>query len=138
MIGRRGLLVLAAALPAGPALAQVPPAGATVVQPQPAIVPATPARPVVRRRRRAPAAQPVPPPAPVARYGDPAPVPNHDMEAPRGLAGPRSAAQLAPVLIDPAEPQIGTARDRASLRAREDRLLRQPAAGARLRLPFEY
>jgi hypothetical protein len=46
--------------------------------------------------------------------------------------------QLDPALIDPDAPQTSTQRDGSSLRAREDRLLREPAAGARLRLPFTY
>lgn len=125
MTGRRALLAAMAVLLSGQAMAQqgeTPPAAAP--------------RPRRRPRRAAPEPPPAPP-APVSR-GDPAPVPNHDLEAPRQATAPRTAPQINPALIDPAEPQIGTSRDRASLQTREDRLLRQPAAGARLRLPFEY
>ena len=76
------------------------------------------------------------PPAPVSR-SEPAPVPNNDIEAPRAesrVPGP----QFNPTLIDPNDPQAATANDANSLRAREDRLLRNPAPGARLRLPFSY
>ena len=65
-------------------------------------------------------------------------MPNNDLEAPPQRSAQRTTPQLNPALIDPAEPQIGTSRDGASLQSREDRLLRQPAAGARLRLPFGY
>ncbi|MBB5688412.1 hypothetical protein FHS88_000522 [Roseomonas alkaliterrae] len=94
-------------------------------------------RPRARRaRREAPARQPAPPPA--AARGEPAPVPNRDLEAPRprGEAGP--APRVNPALIDPDEPRIGAIGDRSSLQAREDRLLRTPAPGARLRVPFAY
>jgi hypothetical protein len=96
------------------------------------------AAPQTRRppRRRAP--PPAPPPVADTRRGDPAPVPNLDIEAPRRRDTAQPAARLDPTLIDPAEPRFGTATDRNSLQAREDRLLRQPAPGARLRLPFAY
>jgi hypothetical protein len=92
------------------------------------------------RTRRPPRRRPPPAAPPVAdtRRGDPAPVPNLDIEAPRPRAAASPAARLDPTLIDPAEPRFGTANDRNSLQAREDRLLRQPAPGARLRLPFAY
>ncbi len=122
MTARRQVLAAALALlTAGPAMAQ---------QPAPA--------PRARPRRAVAAPLPPPPPPPVASRGDPAPVPNHELEAPRRPAAQRATPQLNPALIDPAEPQIGTSRDPSSLQAREDRLLRQPAPGARLRLPFEY
>lgn len=96
------------------------------------------ATPRTRRppRRRPPA--PAAPPVAETRRGDPAPVPNLDIEAPRRRDATSPAARLDPTLIDPAEPRFGTANDRNSLQAREDRLLRQPAPGARLRLPFAY
>ena len=65
-------------------------------------------------------------------------MPNLDIEGPRRLEASRAVPRLDPALIDPAEPRFGTATDRNNLQAREDRLLRQPAAGARLRLPFTY
>uniref|UniRef100_UPI0018DF5038 hypothetical protein n=1 Tax=Roseomonas rosulenta TaxID=2748667 RepID=UPI0018DF5038 len=102
-------------------------------QPGPPQASATP----VRRRtaRRDPPAAPAPA---ETRRGDPAPVPNRDMEGPRRNEASRASPRLDPALIDPAEPRFGTAVDRNSLQAREDRLLRQPAAGARLSLPFPY
>jgi len=122
MTGRRALLGAALALLAAPAVAQQAPA------PQAR-------RPTPRRRAAPPAA---PPPPAETRRGEPAPVPNLDMEGPRRLEASRTTPRLDPALIDPAEPRFGSAADRNSLQAREDRLLRQPAPGARLRLPFTY
>jgi hypothetical protein len=107
-------------------------------------VPAAPAARAPQRpqQRRAPPqrrAAPAPAPAQAAHpLGDPAPVPNRDLELPRAREAPGPTARLDPTLIDPAEPRFGTAVDRNNLQAREDRLLRQPAPGARLRLPFAY
>lgn len=88
-----------------------------------------------RRRRPRPAPPPENPAPPPVSRGDPAPVPNLDIEPPRG---PRSTAnpRLDPALIDPAEPRFSATMDPHGPQAREDRLLRQPAAGARLRVPF--
>jgi hypothetical protein len=119
--GRRGLLLAALLLAAAPAAAQ-----------QPANRP----RPRPRNRAQRP---PQPPPAPQAaatRQGEPAPVPNRDLEGPR--AADRPSARLDPALIDPNEPRPGATAQREGLQAREDRLLRNPAPGARLRLPFSY
>lgn len=134
MIARRHLLSAAASLVSAPALAQASPES-TVVMPQQAVRPRAPAR------RNDPL--PLPPPAPpgppeLASRGDPAPVPDRDMEDPQSRIVQRATPQLNPALIDPDAPQTGTQRDTSSLRAREDRFLRQPAAGARLRLPFTY
>ncbi|MBR0651124.1 hypothetical protein GXW78_15740 [Roseomonas terrae] len=117
MMARRTLLATATLLVATPVLAQQ-------------------AR---RGRRNDPLPLPPPPPPPEASsFGEPAPVPNNDIEAPRSRTADSTAPQVNPVLIDPDDPQIGTQRDRSSLQSREDRLLRQPAPGARLRLPFAY
>lgn len=131
MTGRRAVLAAMALL--------LPPVAAVAQQAAP---PPAPAQPAARsrarpRRRAAPPPPPPEPPASVSR-GDPAPVPNRDLEGPRQATTQRTTPQINPALIDPAEPQIGTSRDAASLQTREDRLLRQPAAGARLRLPFGY
>ena len=133
---RRGILAAAIMALAGPAMAQDQ-APEVAVTPTPAPAPTPAARPRARPRR---AAIPPPPPEPPPRVsrGDPAPVPNNDLEAPPQQSGQRATPQFNPALIDPASPQIGTSRDGASLQSREDRLLRQPAAGARLRLPFGY
>ncbi len=88
----------------------------------------------VRRDTPPPAA---PPPAAAAR-GEPAPVPNRDVEAPRARLDAAGSPRVNPALIDPDEPRIGAITDRSSLQAREDRLLRNPAPGARLRVPFAY
>lgn len=122
MTARRALLVLALGLLPWPAAGQR-------------------AEPRRRRRRLARRAEPLPapPPAPPIR-GEPAPVPNRDLEAPREPEAARAALapRINPALIDPAEPRIGATTDRHSPQAREDRLLREPAAGARLSLPFAY
>lgn len=123
MTGRRALIAALFALPAASAAAQAQ--GATQ-RPQPP-----------RRRPRRPAPAPAAPQA-AHPLGDPAPVPNRDVEAPRARGTDRPTARLDPTLIDPNEPRFGTAVDRNNLQTREDRLLRQPAPGARLRLPFAY
>jgi hypothetical protein len=62
-------------------------------------------------------------------------MPNRDIEAPRGLNEPPRAS-LSPTLIHPeaAQPHLG--RSGFAVQAQEDRLLRQPAPGARLNVPF--
>jgi hypothetical protein len=65
-------------------------------------------------------------------------VPDRDLEAPRSRDANRPVPRLDPVLIDPNEPRIGSITDRNNPQSREDRLLRQPAPGARLSLPFTY
>ncbi|MEO3472303.1 hypothetical protein AAFN86_10580 [Roseomonas sp. CAU 1739] len=136
MTTRRNILAAAILVLTRPSMAQQAPEAATASAAPPA-TPSAPPRPRARPRR---AATPPPPPEPPPRIsrGDPAPVPNNDLEAPAQRSAQRGAPQLNPALIDPASPQIGTSRDGASLQSREDRLLRQPAAGARLRLPFGY
>ncbi len=124
MTGRRALILALFALPAASAAAQAQ--GTTQRAQQPP-----------RRRPRRPAPAPAPPQA-AHPLGDPAPVPNRDVEPPRARGADRPTARLDPTLIDPNEPRFGTAVDRNNLQAREDRLLRQPAPGARLRLPFAY
>jgi len=118
MTGRRALLALALALAAGPAAAQRNPP----------------------RRRQRPSARAAPPPPAAPLRGEPAPVPNRDLEAPRDPDAARAATapRLNPALIDPEEPRISATLDRHSPQARQDRLLRDPAPGARLRLPFAY
>lgn len=123
MSPRRALLATLLALVPGAAEAQQSP-------PRPARRPA-------RRVRREDPPPPPPAPAPAAR-GEPAPVPNRDLEAPRTRLDAAGSPRVNPALIDPDEPRIGATADRASPQAREDRLLRQPAPGARLRVPFAY
>jgi hypothetical protein len=123
--GRRALLLAALVLGAAPAAAQTS---------QPAAQrPRPPNRP---RAQRIPPPPPAPPAQAGARPGDPAPVPNRDLEGPRGADRP--SARLDPALIDPNEPRPGATAQREGLQAREDRLLRNPAPGARLRVPFSY
>lgn len=127
MLGRRALVVgLLASLSAGSALAQ----NAAPAPPRPAAQPRRPT-PEQRRQRRVAektVAAPQPP-------GKPAPVPNRDIEAPRGLNEPPRAS-LSPALIhpEPAQPHLG--RSGFAVQAQEDRLIRQPAPGARLNVPF--
>jgi len=90
-----------------------------------------------RRSRNDPIPLP-PPPPPDLRLSLPAPVPNRDMEAPRGDRSREGLPRLDPALIDPNAPRIGTANDANNPQSVEDRLLRQPAPGARLRVPFAY
>lgn len=130
-----GLLLVAAG---AQAQVQADPPAATppMVTPDPVTLPRAAMPPRPRPRRGAQAEAPAQPPA--AARGEPAPVPNNDLEAPSRMAAQRASPQINPALIDPAAPQTGTTRDAASLQTREERLLRQPAAGARLRLPFGY
>ncbi|WP_137127232.1 hypothetical protein [Roseomonas sp. HF4] len=115
---RRVALFASLLLLPGPLAAQSPPAGR-------------------RRHRNDPI--PLPPPSPPdALTWAPAPVPDRDLEAPRGDRSREGAPRLDPALIDPNAPRVGTARDSSNPQDVEDRLLRQPAPGARLRVPFTY
>jgi hypothetical protein len=136
MLGRRIFLSgLLASLGAGSALAQSAAPSVTrpapLATPRPAASPVPPRNPELRRQRRQ-AAKIVTAPEPP---GKPAPVPNRDIEAPRGLREPPRAS-LSPTLIhpEPAQPHLG--RSGFAMQAQEDRLIRQPAPGARLNVPF--
>jgi len=77
---------------------------------------------------------PAPPPAPQAEI---APMPNRDIEAPRGPIQ-RETTQLRPDLIRPrALPDARNQFDNEYARDR-DNLYREPAAGARMNIPFSY
>lgn len=117
-MNRRGILLAALLLVPGLAEAQAPPR---------------------RRRRPRRASRPATTaPAAAPPRDDLAPVPNRDIDAPRRAETTPPAPQIAPTLIDPAEPRFGATGDPFGPQAREDRLLRQPGAGARLRVPFSY
>jgi hypothetical protein len=143
---RRGALAATAALAllggvamAQPAATDPAPPAATSRTPSAASARAAAARPVPpRRTARRPLPAPPPAPPPVVARGEPAPVPDRDLEAPRDRRASQPVPRLDPALIDPNEPRIGGITDRNNPQAREDRLLRQPAPGARLRLPFTY
>jgi hypothetical protein len=130
MLGRRALLTgLLLSLGAGAAMAQ----NAAPVAPRPADAPPPRLSPEQRRQRRQ-AEKTV-----TAREppGQPAPIPNRDLEAPRtSNNAPRT--RLSPALIDPdpAQPHLG--HSGFAVQAQEDRLIRQPAPGARLSVPFSY
>ncbi len=128
-MNRRQALLAAAALLAGRGVA------AETTDERPTTTTAAPRR---RSRRDRSIPLPPPPPPPLTTRGDPAPVPDRDIEAPRRANAGESNPRLDPALIDPREPRYGATTDPNSPQAREDRLLRQPAAGARLRLPFGY
>jgi hypothetical protein len=134
VIARRHLLSVAATLVSAPAVAQLT-TDRTVVIPQQA---ARPPRAPAHRNDPLPLPPPPPPPPGLASRGDPAPVPDRDLVDPQSRVIRQPTPQLNPALIDPDAPQTSTQRDTSSLRAREDRLLREPAAGARLRVPFTY
>lgn len=133
MLGRRTLLTgLLLSLGAGSALGQnAAPSVTRPASPRPAASPVPPRNPELRRRQRQ-AEKIVTAPEP---HGKPAPVPNRDIEAPRGLNEPPRAS-LSPTLIhpEPAQPHLG--RSGFAMQAQEDRLIRQPAPGARLNVPF--
>ncbi|WP_426957385.1 hypothetical protein [Muricoccus radiodurans] len=108
---------------------------------------AAPARPAVRRqrpRRRAitraqPPIQPLPAPAAPAPVpqADLAPMPDRSIEPPRG---PRTAEgpRLRPDLIDPRSLPDSRRQSVDDFNDRHDRFARNPAAGARLDIPFSY
>ena len=122
MLGRRAFLTgLLLTLGAGGALAQN-------------AAPATPPRrpsPEQRRQRRV-AEKTVTAQEPA---GQPAPMPNREIEAPRnGNDTPR--ARLSPAVIDPALAQPHLGGSGFAMQAQEDRLLQKPMPGARLSVPF--
>ena len=120
MLGRRALLTgLLLTLGAGPTLAQ---SAAPSVTRRPAPAPRR-----ERRQARTTVTAPEPP-------GQPAPIPNRDIEAPRMNNSPR--ASLSPTVIDPAPVQPHLGGSGFAIQAQEDRLIRQPAPGARLNVPF--
>ena len=124
MLGRRALLTgLLLTLSAGAALAQ----NAAPAAPRP-----NQARSPEQRRRQRQAEKTVTAPEPPGR---PAPIPNRDIEAPRGFnEAPR--ARLSPTMIDPAPAQPHLGGSGFAMQAQEDRLLQKPMPGARLNVPF--
>ncbi|MGI9127738.1 MAG: hypothetical protein ACR2IG_05985 [Roseomonas sp.] len=124
MLGRRALLTgLLLTLGAGAALAQ----NAAPAAPRP-----NQARSPEQRRRQRQAEKTVTAPEPPGR---PAPIPNRDIEAPRGFnEAPR--ARLSPTMIDPAPAQPHLGGSGFAMQAQEDRLLQKPMPGARLNVPF--
>jgi hypothetical protein len=127
MLGRRALLTgLLLSLGAEAALAQ----NAAPAAPRPA-APLRRPSPEQRRQRRV-AEKTVTAPEPA---GQPAPIPNRDIEAPRnGNDTPR--ARLNPTVIDPAPTQPHLGGSGFAMQAQEDRLLQKPMPGARLSVPF--
>ncbi len=124
MLRRSCLFALLVSLAAGSALAQTPAPEAPTPAPKP------PRRPRKPRQRQATATTTTPEP-----LGQPAPVPNRDVEAPRGLHEP-PRARLSPTMIDPAPAQPHLGRSGFAVQTQEDRLIRNPAPGARLSVPF--
>ncbi len=127
MLGRRALLTgLLACLGTAAAMAQ----NAAPAVPRPAAPPRRPSPEQRRRRRVAEKTVTAPEPA-----GQPAPIPNRDIEAPRsGNDTPR--ARLSPTVIDPAPTQPHLGGSGFAMQAQEDRLLQKPMPGARLSVPF--
>jgi hypothetical protein len=127
MLGRRAFLTgLLASLGAGSALAQ----NAAPEAPRPAAPPRRPTPEQRRQRRQAEKTVTAREPA-----GQPAPIPNRDIEAPRnGNDTPR--ARLSPTVIDPAPTQPHLRGSGFAMQAQEDKLLQKPMAGARLNVPF--
>ena len=127
MLGRRAFLTgLLLSLGAGEALAQ----DAAPAAPSPAAQPRRPSPEQRRQRRVAEKTVTAPEPA-----GQPAPMPNRDIEAPRnGNDTPR--ARLSPAVIDPAPAQPHLGGSGFAMQAQEDKLLQKPMPGARLSVPF--
>jgi hypothetical protein len=127
MLGRRALLTgLLLTLTTGAALAQ----NAAPAAPRATAPPRRPSPEQRRQRRMAEKTVTAPEPR-----GQPAPIPNRDIEAPRNVNDtPR--ARLSPTMIDPppAQPHLGGSG--FAMQAQEDRLLQKPMPGARLNVPF--
>lgn len=108
-------------------------------QPAPMARPVPPRRRPLPRRRPAQPILPLPAPTPVPApsTADLAPVPNRAFEAP---SGPRSVERptLRPDLIEPRDLPDRAGRGGGAFTDRQDRLFRDPAAGARLNIPFSY
>jgi hypothetical protein len=127
MLGRRAFLTgLLLTLGAGGALAQ----NAAPATPRPA-APLRRPSPEQRRQRRV-AEKTVTAPEPA---GQPAPMPNRDIEAPRN-ANDTPRARLSPAVIDPAPAQPHLGGSGFAMQAQEDKLLQKPMPGARLSVPF--
>jgi hypothetical protein len=127
MLGRRALLTgLLLSLGAETALAQ----NAAPAAPGPVALPPRRAPEPRRQRRQAEKTVTAREPA-----GQPAPMPNRDIEAPRnGNDTPR--ARLSPAVIDPAPTQPHLGGSGFAMQAQEDKLLQKPMPGARLSVPF--
>ena len=136
MFGRRALLTgLLLSLGAGAALAQ----NAAPAPPRPAAPPRRPSLEQRRQRRVAEKTVTAPEPA-----GQPAPIPNRDIEAPRN-DNDTPRARLSPTVIDPAPTQPHLSGSGFAMQAQEDKLLQNqrgpfgvylPMPGARLSVPF--
>jgi hypothetical protein len=136
MLGRRALLIGLLLSPgAGAALAQ----NAAPAPPRPAAPPRRPSPEQRRQRRIAKKTVTAPEPA-----GQPAPIPNRDIEAPRN-DNDTPRARLSPTVIDPAPTQPHLSGSGFAFQAQEDKLLQNqrgpfgvylPMPGARLSVPF--
>ncbi|GGG18428.1 hypothetical protein GCM10010964_03310 [Caldovatus sediminis] len=88
------------------------------------------------RMRLAPGTPRDPPPASASR-DERAPVPDRDLQAPRGT-GTAERPRLSPTLIVPRGTTRGGTFEGDPFQRQQDRLFDQPAPGATLRLPFSY
>lgn len=143
MVGRLALTVLLAIFfvatgvmaqevsVSAPTLPQTPAPKAVAAPTRPAVP--TPRRPQQHRHPRQNSNTPAAPSPP----GEPAPMPNRAVEAPR-QADAKPTARLSPTLIDPEPTRPHGQRSGFGIQEQEDRLLRQPAPGARLSVPFSY
>lgn len=104
----------------------------------PAARPRRPARRRAARRPPPPVMELPPPPAPApAPRADIAPMPDRSIEAPRTPYSPETT-QVRPDLIRPRTlPDARSQFDNEYTRER-DNLFREPAAGARMNIPFSY
>jgi len=124
----------------GPLLHRVQEAPAAEAAPAPAPARRRPARRRAARRAAPPPVAEAPPPPPAASFrqeADIAPMPNRSLEAPRGPTL-RDETTLRPDLIEPRNLPDGRVQPGNNYTERQDRLFRDPAAGARLNIPFSY
>jgi hypothetical protein len=100
-----------------------------------------------RRRSRAQEPLPEPPPpapplpgtlaSPLGRWGEPAPIPNRNIEAPRDLFAGPPRPTLEPVIIDEREADRGFTFGREHLSSRQEILGKDLVPGARIRIPLD-
>lgn len=100
------------------------------------------------RPRRSRPVEPLPPPPPPAPpralapssqpglVGEPAPMPNRDIEAPYRPDVDRRTTVLEPTMITPQSQSRGFTFGSEHAPNQDDRLFQEPAAGARLRIPL--
>lgn len=108
--------------------------------------PAPGSRPAARQSTEPLPLPPPPAPGPPDEFpsqhdrslGDPAPIPNRDMEAPRPPGSDVPRTEFSPGFINPRSESRGQTFGPEHMPSDEDRLFRDPAPGATVKIPFAY